>query len=224
MTPALTLGIDILLALLLIGTIVMAIRLDGALRVIRRDRGVFEALIVNLSSATESVKFGIQALREEADRAARHIGQRSQEADKMATDLSFLIEAADRAGVKLEERVRSVRPPATVLALESKSVRIARKLRTGGVIPKTRQGEASIKAPKPLSTSASKVKSPPRPIPAEVQPVLAGQGSRLGSLFGQAGITTRQRNQAVVATPSETFAGSDMLDVSRHLASTKKMG
>ena len=85
MTPTWTLGIDALLALLLIGTIVMAVRLDGALRVIRRDRGVFEALIVNLSSATESVKLGIQALREEADRAARHIGQRSHEADKMAT-------------------------------------------------------------------------------------------------------------------------------------------
>lgn len=224
MTPGWNLGIDALLALLLIGTIVMAVRLDGALRVIRRDRGVFEALIVNLSSATESVRLGIQALREEADRAARHIGQRSHEADKMATDLSFLIEAADRAGVKLEERFRLVRPLVPVPARESKSVRIARKLRAGGVIRKRRQGEAAIEAPTPVSTFAPKVESPPRPVPAGVPSALAGQGARLGSLFGQAGITTRRRNQAVVETSPETVVGSDMIEASQHLAPTKRTG
>ena len=224
MTPSWSLGIDALLALLLIGTIVMAVRLDGALRVIRRDRGVFEALIVNLSSATESVKLGIQALREEADRAARHIEQRSQEADKMATDLSFLIEAADRAGARLEERFRSVRPLVTVPVRESKSVRIARKLRAGREIPKRRKDEVSIEAPTSVSTSGPKIESPPLPILTEAQPALAGQGSRLGSLFGQAGITTRRRSQAVGATSSETVVGSDMLEVSRHVAPTKKMG
>jgi hypothetical protein len=94
---------DLILAGLLIGTLVMAIRLDRALRVVRRDRAVFEALISNLGSATNSVKLGIQALRNEADRAAEQIERRSEDADKLATDLSFLIEAADRAGARLEE-------------------------------------------------------------------------------------------------------------------------
>ncbi|MDR3535101.1 MAG: DUF6468 domain-containing protein [Acetobacteraceae bacterium] len=94
---------NVILALLLTGTLVMAVRLDRALRVVRRDRAVFEALITNLSSATTSVKLGIQALRNEADRAAEQIERRTEDADKLATDLSFLIDAANRAGSRLEE-------------------------------------------------------------------------------------------------------------------------
>jgi Domain of unknown function (DUF6468) len=93
---------DAVLALLLAGTLVMAIRLDRALTVVRRDRAVFEALITNLGSATASVKSGIQALRNEAGRAAEQIERRSEDADKLATDLSFLIDAANRAGERLE--------------------------------------------------------------------------------------------------------------------------
>src|SRR6185437_16222370 len=93
---------DAVLALLLIGTLVMSIRLDRALTVVRRDRAVFEALITNLASATSSVKLGIQALRSEAVRAAEQIERRSEDADKLATDLSFLIDAANRAGERLE--------------------------------------------------------------------------------------------------------------------------
>lgn len=93
---------DAVLALLLIGTLVMSVRLDRALTVVRRDRAVFEALIANLASATASVKLGIQALRSEADRAAEQIERRSEDADKLATDLSFLIDAANRAGERLE--------------------------------------------------------------------------------------------------------------------------
>jgi hypothetical protein len=97
---------NLILAGLLVGTLVMSIRLDRALVVVRRDRAVFEALISNLASATSSVKLGIQALRNEADRAAEQIERRSEDADKLATDLSFLIDAANRASQRLEE-VRS---------------------------------------------------------------------------------------------------------------------
>jgi hypothetical protein len=102
---------DAILALLLVCTLVMAIRLDRALRVVRRDRAVFEALISNLGSATNSVKLGIKALRNEADRAAEQIERRSDDADKLATDLSFLIEAADRAGARLDEARQSSPAP-----------------------------------------------------------------------------------------------------------------
>ena len=85
---------NLILAGLLVGTLVMSVRLDRALVVVRRDRAVFETLITNLASATSSVKLGIQALRNEADRAAEQIERRSEDADKLATDLSFLIDAA----------------------------------------------------------------------------------------------------------------------------------
>jgi hypothetical protein len=94
---------DLILAALLTGTLVMSVRLDRALAVVRRDRAVFEALITNLASATSSVKLGIQALRNEADRAAEQIERRSEDADKLATDLSFLIDAANRASQRLDD-------------------------------------------------------------------------------------------------------------------------
>jgi hypothetical protein len=104
---------NLILAGLLVGTLVMSIRLDRALAVVRRDRAVFEALISNLASATSSVKLGIQALRNEADRAAEQIERRSEDADKLATDLSFLIDAANRASQRLEDvRSESAAQPA----------------------------------------------------------------------------------------------------------------
>ncbi len=103
---------NVVLALLLTGTLVMAVRLDRALRVVRRDRVVFEALITNLGSATTSVKLGIQALRNEAARAAEQIERRTEDADKLATDLSFLIDAANRAGARLEEGQQFAAPQA----------------------------------------------------------------------------------------------------------------
>lgn len=98
---------DAVLVLLLAGTLAMTARLDRALRVVRRDRAAFEALITNLGAATSAVRLGVQALRDEAERAAEQIEQRVGNADRMATDLSFLIEAADRAGGRLEQRLQA---------------------------------------------------------------------------------------------------------------------
>ena len=102
---------DGILCLLLTGTLVMAIRLDRALRLVRRDRTAFETLIGSLGSATQAVSLGIQKLRGEAELAADLVGRRSDEADRLATDLSFLIERAERAGNKLELAMKSSTVP-----------------------------------------------------------------------------------------------------------------
>ena len=98
--------IDTVLMLLLSGTFVMAVRLDRALRIVRRDRTAFETLIASLSSATNAVKHGIQKMRDEADRSAEQIERRSADADRMATDLSFMIEQAERISGRLESALR----------------------------------------------------------------------------------------------------------------------
>jgi hypothetical protein len=154
---------NLILAGLLVGTLVMSVRLDRALAVVRRDRAVFEALITNLASATSSVKLGIQALRNEADRAAEQIERRSEDADKLATDLSFLIDAANRASQRLEEvrQVAAAQPAARAANAEGKRkadapnhqagglrelVGIAqrRRVRTGGVVVR----QTDLPAPK----------------------------------------------------------------------------
>lgn len=104
---------DGVLAVLLMGTLAMAIRLDRALRVVRKDRGAFEALINNLGAATGAVKIGIQALRQEADRATEQIELHVSDADKMATDLSFLVDAANSAGIRLEQHLDAMPVPSS---------------------------------------------------------------------------------------------------------------
>ena len=94
------------LCLLLVGTLVMSIRLDRGLRLVRRDRGAFEALIGSLGSATQAVSVGVQRLRSESERAAELIQRRSEEADRLATDLSFLIDRAERSGRRIEGALR----------------------------------------------------------------------------------------------------------------------
>jgi hypothetical protein len=110
---------------LLGATLAMAVRLDRALRVVRRDRAAFEALISNLGSATGAVKMGIQALRDEAERASETIERRSEDADRMATDLSFLIEAAERVCGRLEQQVQ----PGTDAPVEAPAMAPAPKRR-----------------------------------------------------------------------------------------------
>ncbi len=196
MTPIWAWVADAVLALLLAGTLGMVIRLDRAMRMVRQDRAVFEALISNLGSATSSVKAGIQALRHEADRAAEQIGRRSEEADKMATDLSFLIEAADRAGANLEEKLRSLsRDPAPASPPAAKN----RKLRGAAMLSKRRRVDAVSApgtAPSPAVTATFAA-----PLPAPVAPQPAPRRTRMDELRALAGITTRPRVRGTDAAP-----------------------
>ena len=197
MTPIWGWIADAVLAVLLLGTLGMVIRLDRAMRMVRQDRAVFEALISNLSSATSSVKAGIQALRHEADRAAEQIGRRSEEADKMATDLSFLIEAADRAGASLEDRLRSLsRDPAPAGPPAAK----ARKLRAAVMLPKRRRVEAATGPAAPALGSVP-VAAPPAPVARQAAAQTAVARSRMDELRALAGITTRPRARRIDAAP-----------------------
>ena len=100
----------------------------------------------------------------------------------MATDLSFLIEAADRAGARLEERLRATRPEAPA-PRESKSVRRFRKLAQGARMQMSTRGKPDVE---PLILTVPV--AGPTAVPSSPGPV-----SSSGGLFLQAGITTRRR-------------------------------
>ena len=191
---------DGLLALLLSGTLIMAIRLDRGLRVVRRDRAAFETLISSLGAATGSVSSGIQALRNEAERAAEQIEKRSLDADKMATDLSFLVEAADRAGAKLEQKLQlfeavpsgAGHSPAVPAAVSSPK-RYRRKAVLKMPAASAKQDLTTGKALRPGSDMAA---------PAYETGPATGPGTALGNLRELAGITTRRasvRSEAAAA-------------------------
>lgn len=191
MTPIWSWVADAVLALLLIGTLGMVVRLDRAMRMIRQDRAVFEALISNLSSATNSVKLGIQALRNEADRAAEQIGRRSEDADKMATDLSFLIEAADRAGANLEGKLRSLSASQAPAPVEAP----APKLHAAARVPKRRRVAAATDAtPAPVAPEPA---SAPNHAPSRAS-------NHADELRELAGITTRPRVRGGVSAGAQS--------------------
>jgi Domain of unknown function (DUF6468) len=189
---------DGLLALLLSGTLVMAIRLDRGLRVVRRDRAAFETLISSLGAATGSVSSGIQALRNEAERAAEEIERRSSDADKMATDLSFLVEAADRAGAKLEQTLQSFAAvPADADHGEAVSDPVP--------APKRYRSKAVLKTPGASATPEPATDKAPQPCPemaasAYDTDVGTGPGTALANLRELAGIT--RKRQAVRTEPA----------------------
>lgn len=171
---------DVVLSLLLIGTLIMAFRLDRALKVVRGDRAAFEALISNLGAATSSVKLGIQALRDEAQRAAEQIERQSEDADKMATDLSFLIEAANRAGTALEDALRSpVAPDAPPAPVEATAAR--------STIRKGRAAPRQPGAPAPASKQTRRAAASGDDLHA-----LAGITTRLPSRGPTAGVRSKQ--------------------------------
>ena len=180
------------LVVLLSGTLVMAIRLDRGLRVVRRDRAAFEALISSLSAATGSVSSGIQALRNEAERAAEQIERRTLEADKMATDLSFLVEAADRAGAKLEQRLQS-------LAMASAVAQHDEVLPPAAPALKRQRGKAVLKTPAKPAVSESETDKAPQAGPAIAGAAYEpGPKTALVNLRELAGITTHRRPTATV--------------------------
>lgn len=178
---------DGFLVLLLSGTLVMAIRLDRGLRVVRRDRAAFETLISSLGAATGSVKSGIQALRNEAERAAEEIERRSSDADKMATDLSFLIEAADRAGARLEQRLQSsAAVPADAGHDEA--------LLAAVPAPRRYCSKAVLKTPAVAVTPEQATGSAPQAGPEIAAPAdEPGRGTALANLRELAGITTKRK-------------------------------
>ena len=182
---------DAVLAVLLVGTLIMSIRLDRALKVVRCDRSAFEALITNLGAATASVRVGIQGLRGEAERAAEQIERRTGDADKMATDLSFLIEAAERAAALLDGRVQVLpaKPNDTVQAEDADTQQTAAPREAAEIKPTPQK--------RPVRTKAV----------ADNQPdERDGSTGATSELYQRAGITRRRRpvdesSQADEASP-----------------------
>jgi hypothetical protein len=191
---------DLVLAGLLIATLAMSVRLDRALRVVRRDRAAFEALITSLGSATASVKLGIGALRQEAERAAEQIDTRSQNADKMATDLSFLIDAAERASARIEAQTR-----------ELSEQRRPIEHRIAGEPSPAKAGILDDAVPEQTAAGPCSPVEPIRPVAAARPRALKALPAVPDDLYARAGITKPRRGRKaneVRLRHSDTAIGS----------------
>jgi hypothetical protein len=105
-------GLQLALLLLLGVAIPFAIRLERALREIRKDRGAMEASAQGLSEAAGAAEAAIMRLRATAELAGRQVQERVTAAEPLRDDLRFLIERAEGLADRLESVVRAGRPMA----------------------------------------------------------------------------------------------------------------
>jgi len=100
-----SLVLDILLAVLLVGTICAALKLHRQLGSLRSDREQFETLAASFSQATDRADDGIGKLKI----ASEDLSRLCAEAGSLKDDLNFLVERADAAADRLEGSVRAAR-------------------------------------------------------------------------------------------------------------------
>ena len=102
--------LELVLIVLLIATLLQALRLERALGVLRRDRTALEALVVGFNASTHQAENGIQRLRAAADGAGRQIESQLAKSVSLKDDLAFLTERGDRLADRLDALVREARP------------------------------------------------------------------------------------------------------------------
>ncbi|MCA3349431.1 MAG: hypothetical protein INF97_02450 [Roseomonas sp.] len=100
-----------LLVLVLLGlAIPFAIRLERALREVRKDRAALEASAKGMSEVAAAAESAMVRMRATAELAARQVQERVSAAEPLRDDLRFLIERAETLADRLETLVRAGRP------------------------------------------------------------------------------------------------------------------
>ena len=107
-------GLDSLLQLILLGllglTLWHAIRLERALRALRRDRVALNAAVSGLDGSARTAEAGMSHLHQLAQRAAEDVTGAVQAATTLRDDLAFLTARGDTLADRLEALVRASRP------------------------------------------------------------------------------------------------------------------
>ena len=105
--------LEIVLVVLLLATLIQALRLERALGVLKRDRAALEALITGFNASTRQAESGVERLRAVADTAGRKIEQQITISMTLKDDLVLLTERGDRVADRLDALVRAARPLAS---------------------------------------------------------------------------------------------------------------
>jgi hypothetical protein len=105
-------GLQVTLLVLLGAAIPFAVRLERALRELRKDRSAMDISAQGLSEAAAAAESAILRLRATAELAGRQVQERVTTAEPLRDDLRFLIERAETLADRLESIVRASRPMA----------------------------------------------------------------------------------------------------------------
>ncbi len=102
--------LEIVLTVLLLATLIQALRLERALGVLKRDRSALEALVNGFNISTAQVESGIQRLRAAAEGIGRQLDIQITKSVALKEDLTFLTDRAEKMADRLERMVRAARP------------------------------------------------------------------------------------------------------------------
>jgi len=114
---AVSLMMDAVVAILLIATIVFAVKLNGRLAALRNDSARLQGLIQGLRESSSAAEDAVAALKLTAGDAGRQLQNTIEQARKLDADLNFITERAGAVANRLEIGMRAQRdqqPPATV--------------------------------------------------------------------------------------------------------------
>ena len=114
---AISLIMDAVVAILLVATIVFAVKLNGRLAALRNDSERLQGLIKGLQGASGAAEEAVAALKQTAGDAGRQLQNTIDEARKLNADLRFLADRAGDVANRLEAGLRMQRdqqPAATV--------------------------------------------------------------------------------------------------------------
>ena len=96
-------------AALLAGTIPVALRLERALRAVRRDRETLEGCARGLDEASRRAEAASARLRRDAEEGCGAMEADKAAAEALRDDLRYLLQRAEAAADRLEELVRAAR-------------------------------------------------------------------------------------------------------------------
>jgi hypothetical protein len=102
--------LEIVLVVLLLATLIQALRLERALGALRRDRVALEGLIEGFNASTRQAEAGVERLKVAADGAGRLIERQINASISLKDDLLLLSERGDRLADRLDALVRAARP------------------------------------------------------------------------------------------------------------------
>lgn len=100
---------DAVVALLLIATIGYSVLLNRRLTAVRSDRDKFEALVRNLTAASQRAEAAVSSLRVTADELGRRLEKKVEEARGLSEDLLYMIERGGGIADRLANQIRAGR-------------------------------------------------------------------------------------------------------------------
>ncbi len=97
---------------LLAGTIPVALRLERALRAVRRDRAELEGCAATLDAAARGAEAASFRLRRDAEESCKRMEDGTAAAEPLRDDLRYLLQRAEAVADRLDGLVRAARTAA----------------------------------------------------------------------------------------------------------------